>query len=132
MDGSNRGGGLFLQERLLQGSHQILCRMMSPELIGLLSQTLEVGKVSPCKEDPQLPGALAQEEAGEDDALLCPSRANLQHGRHQLGRLPTTKSRHIEQSLCSLEVRELRSREQPSLQDCIRIHSRDRAFVSKL
>jgi hypothetical protein len=104
-NGGNRGCRLFVQERLLESSHQILCPMMSPELIGLLSQTFEVGEVSPGEEDPQLPGQPAQEEAGEEDALLCPSRANLQHGRHQLGRLPTAKGRHVKQSLRSLEVR---------------------------
>jgi hypothetical protein len=47
----------------------------------------------------------AAEKAGEEDALLSPSQANLQHGCHQLERLPTAKSRHVKQSFRSLEVR---------------------------
>jgi hypothetical protein len=79
-NGRHHSGRLLLQERLLESSHQIICRVVSPKLVSLLGQPLEVGEVSPGEEDPKLPGQPVQEEAGKENALLCPTRANFQHG----------------------------------------------------
>ena len=81
--------------------------MKGPRLACPGRQRLGVFVVHIRQQHPDLPRQPLQENTGEEVAFLLTPGAGLQHGRHEIRRLPAAQGRHLEQLLRLLEVRQL-------------------------